>query len=349
MLRRSRNSLVPTLLDLAAAAVALAAQAAASSPLEEALRGVVPLYRLDSHQGAMASRYPTSFTCFALTLTPTSLRWTVDNSSFLDMDTFKAYYSPLSTVVANSLTIAARYSTLTIKKNVPDCEVRCLVEMYEKPDSRKPTHVVAMKTVARLLNAGHAPLHVTYGQQCRPRSHGCVTANAGCDTQMSTVPICLCNEGYRHVNHTGLCMSLRPHMSACLLDHPCALIADECREGRCHCRPAYHEDSKGCHMNVSLLSGCDDHRRCPPGAHCVHNVCTCMPGYEPWGSGCYRRYLSGDGMRSLQAAIRITLNVAFTIAMLVLAVWLYHHSHSPSLMRERSVATWEYMPKMDQS
>ncbi|KAH9368222.1 hypothetical protein HPB48_011542 [Haemaphysalis longicornis] len=349
MTGRRCTVIAPSLLDLVAAAVTLAAQAAGASPLEEALKGTVPLYQLDSHQGAMASRHPTSFTCMALTLAPTSMRWKVDNSSAPDLDTFDVYYSPLSTVIVNSLTVAARYSTLTIKKHVPVREVRCLVKVYERPANLTPTHVVALKTVAPLLNVRQAPLHVTYGQQCRPLRHGCVPENAACSTEMGAVPLCLCNKGYRYVNHTGLCMSLRPHTSACVLDHPCALVADECREGRCHCRPAFHENSTGCHLNVSLHNGCDDHRFCPDGAHCVHNVCICLPGFEPWGNGCYRRFLSGEGMRKLQATIRIALNVSFTIAMLVLAVWLYHHSHSPSLMRERSVATWEYMPKMDQN
>ncbi|XP_077484694.1 uncharacterized protein LOC144094646 [Amblyomma americanum] len=325
----------------------LAALARSSSPLEDALKGTVPLYQLNNHQGAVSSNQSSSYTCFAVTRMPTSLRWEVNGSQALDKEYFITYYSQLGSISSKSKNIFARYSTLTMKKTTKS-QVRCVVEVHDANRSPGST-IVKLSTVSTVSGSDQGFLHVTYGQPCRRRSHGCATEHASCSTQMSDSPICLCETGYRYVNTSGLCMALQAHMSACLLDYPCALAADRCNDGRCNCREGFLADSSGCQANVTLNSGCDEHRLCPEGAHCVNNICTCRPGYVPWGYGCLRKFLSGDGMRRVHSVIRFLLTAVFTVAMVVLGVWLYHHSHSPSLMRERSVANWEYMPKMDQS
>lgn len=324
----------------------LAALPGSSSPLEDAIKGTVPLFQLDNHQGAVPYNQSSSYTCFAVTRVPTSLRWEVNGLEAVDREYFMLHYSPLGSISSKSKHIFARYSTLTMKKTTKS-QVRCVIEIHDASHSPIST-LVKLSTVSTVTGSDEGFLHVTYGRPCRRRSLGCVTEHASCSIQMSDRPICLCDKGYRHVNTTGLCMALQPHMSACLLDYPCALVADKC-DGHCNCRQGFLADSSGCLVNVTLNSGCDDHRLCPEGAHCLNNICTCRPGYVPWGYGCLRKFLPEEGMRRVHSVIRFFLTAVFTVAMVVLGVWLYHHSHSPSLMRERSVANWEYMPKMDQS
>ncbi|XP_075749449.1 uncharacterized protein LOC119171432 isoform X3 [Rhipicephalus microplus] len=236
-----------------------------SSPLDEVINGMIPLFRLDNLNGAVLSGQPSSYSCFTATRSPISVHWEVNGSQAFDRKQFEIFYSPIDTIGPESMLVFARYSTLTIRQTV-------------------------MRT----------------------------------------------------------CVALRQHNSPCILGYPCALPVDKC-DGRCRCRRPFQQDASGCRMNTTLNSGCDQYRLCPEGAHCVNNVCACRPGYVPWGFGCLRRFLSGDGMHKVHAVIRFTLTAVFTVAMVFLGVWLYHHSHSPSLMRERSVANWEYMPKMDQT
>ncbi|CAN7979672.1 unnamed protein product, partial [Ixodes pacificus] len=44
---------------------------------------------------------------------------------------------------------------------------------------------------------------------------------------------------------------------------------------------------------------------------------------------------------------KLVLSLCYSIAVIALGVWLYHHSYSPSLVYERSVTTWEFLPKME--
>ncbi|KAK8761521.1 hypothetical protein V5799_027212 [Amblyomma americanum] len=100
----------------------LAALARSSSPLEDALKGTVPLFQLNNHQGAVSSNQSSSYTCFAVTRMPTSLRWEVNGSQALDKEYFITYYSQLGSISSKSKNIFARYSTLTMKKTTV-CDV----------------------------------------------------------------------------------------------------------------------------------------------------------------------------------------------------------------------------------
>ncbi|XP_065302798.1 uncharacterized protein [Dermacentor albipictus] len=323
--------------------------AGSSSPLDEVIKGKIPLFRLDNHNGGVMPGQSSSYTCFAATRLPNSINWNVTGVQAFDKQHFEIYYSPMATMAAESKNVFTRYSTLTIKKmaaNVLEIMVRCVVEQHDSKNHVTATRVT-LSTLSKVSKGSGSPLHVTYGQPCQRRTYNCVPEHASCDMSRAG-PICLCDNGYRYLDQSRTCVALREHNSPCMLDHPCALVVDKC-DGRCHCRASFQQDGAGCRVNVTLNSGCDEYRLCPDGAHCVNNVCACRPGYVPWGYGCLRRFLSGDGMRKVHSVIRFTLTVVFTIAMLFLGVWLYHHAHSPSLMRERSVANWEYMPKMDQT
>lgn len=325
--------------------------AGSSSPLDEVIKGKIPLFRLDNHNGAVMLGQPSSYTCFAATHLPNSIRWLVTGFEAFDRQHFEIYYSPMAPTSAESKNVFARYSTLTIKnmtEHLPEITVRCVVEQH---DSQRPPSAtrVTLSTLSTVSKGNGGSLHVTYGQPCHRRTYDCVPEHASCDMGLRPTPLCVCNNGYRYLDQSRTCVALREHNSPCLLDHPCALVVDKCDGGRCHCRESFQQDGGSCRVNVSLNSGCDEYRLCPDGAHCVNNICACRPGYVPWGFGCLRKFLSGDGMRKVHSVIRFTLTAVFTVAMLALGVWLYHHSHSPSLMRERSVANWEYMPKMDQT
>ncbi|KAL3243100.1 hypothetical protein MRX96_047625 [Rhipicephalus microplus] len=291
-----------------------------------------------------------NYSCFTATRSPISVHWEVNGSQAFDRKQFEIFYSPMDTIGPESKLVFARYSTLTIRKTV-GTTVRCIIQQYQEEHSNRSLRVtrrVTLSTISTVAKANGDYLHVTYGQPCPRRTPNCVTEHASCSVDIKPIPICLCDSGYRYVDQMRTCVALRQHNSPCILGYPCALPVDKC-DGRCRCRRPFLQDASGCRMNTTLNSGCDQYRLCPEGAHCVNNVCACRPGYVPWGFGCLRRFLSGDGMHKVHAVIRFTLTAVFTVAMVLLGVWLYHHSHSPSLMRERSVANWEYMPKMDQT
>ncbi|CAN7999144.1 unnamed protein product, partial [Ixodes hexagonus] len=95
-----------------------------------------------------------------------------------------------------------------------------------------------------------------------------------------------------------------------------------------------------------------------------HPVCTCRKGYRfapevRFSRVCSDGYYIGAGgcvpsrrsmwiSGSVASVAKIVLSTCYSVALFLLGVWLYKHSHSPSLVYERSVTTWEFLPKMDQ-
>lgn len=257
------------------------------------IKGKTPLFRLDNLNGAVTPGQPSSYTCFTATRLPNSIRWEVNRSQAFDRQHFEIYYSPMDTYGSESKKVFVRYSTLTIRKTT-GTTVSCIIEQHyaSLPPGER---LVTLSTMSAVTKTGSGSLHVTYGQPCQRRTFDCVAERASCAVDIRPVSICLCDIGYRYLDQSRMCVALREHNAPCMLGHPCALAVDKC-DGLCRCRAPFQQDGAGCHINTTLNSGCDQYRICPEGAHCVNNVCACRPGYVPWGFGCLRRFLSGDGM-----------------------------------------------------
>ncbi|EEC19932.1 hypothetical protein IscW_ISCW014968 [Ixodes scapularis] len=73
----------------------------------------------------------------------------------------------------------------------------------------------------------------------------------------------------------------------------------------------------------------------------------CSDGYYIVDGHCVPGQTSKWPSVRASSMAKLVLSLWYSIAVIALGIWLYHHSHSPSLVYERSVTTWEFLPKME--
>ncbi|KAG0424846.1 hypothetical protein HPB47_027947 [Ixodes persulcatus] len=324
--------------SVATVGTVLVALTDASSPLVQALDQDVPFFRLDAHDGLGRTASSWRFSCFAVTPSPVAMMWTV-NGEFHD--------SVLSTDDALNLgdkTVHVRYSTAVVKNVTAVTRINCVIRLYTEGDE-KPSGGVTLQADAGRSTDG--PLHLTLGAPCAMnRWARCVTEDSDCDRTRNPA-VCTCREGYRFISETGMCLELQKHMGRCVLKQRCAQSSEVCRNGRCRCRPRFVKVDGACKANVSLGNVCDEHRLCPEGSACRSSACVCRDGYYIVNGHCVPGQTSKWPSVRASSMAKLVLSLCYSIAVIALGVWLYHHSHSPSLVYERSVTTWEFLPKME--
>ncbi|XP_075749448.1 uncharacterized protein LOC119171432 isoform X2 [Rhipicephalus microplus] len=138
-----------------------------SSPLDEVINGMIPLFRLDNLNGAVLSGQPSSYSCFTATRSPISVHWEVNGSQAFDRKQFEIFYSPIDTIGPESMLVFARYSTLTIRQTV-GTTVRCIVQQYDEEHSNhslRVTRRVTLSTISTVAKANDAYVRGTSAAQ----------------------------------------------------------------------------------------------------------------------------------------------------------------------------------------